>query len=330
MAAYYGLQRVAADDMMHKLCAAVNEAEAARAQEEAAALRIQGVRRMHAARRRFQLKRRAACEAQRAWRGYHGRMRAAERRCEVALTHQRALYAHFACLIQKTFRGYYHRKWVSDFFAQKRYIREVEARSRQVREASVIYEQQLLREEEERAKQERSAHFDRVARSMRHLCSTATQPGVLRPAATQDGLQLHPELRGSFGQSAEDALRSFPVPRRKFKPDLPTKGPSLRATSKYGAAEEAVQVDRLLHKRLRLAGDFVVGHVAGQPHMPSIRHGDGTFERPVKFRSHLNGQPRVSDRPFVSSTKTDRGFDGTVHPELARPPTRTLAPEAAS
>eukprot|EP00756_Hemistasia_phaeocysticola_P006576 Hpha_TRINITY_DN13901_c0_g1::TRINITY_DN13901_c0_g1_i1::g.35594::m.35594 len=238
MAAFLRLQQRAGESFIARLCDAANEAEKQREREERAALRIQSLRRMHATRRWYRLKLRATREGQRAWRGHAGRMRAARQQVEVALRDERMLFDHFACLVQKTFRGFYSRKWVADFYAQKRYLKQIEERNQRTREEGCAYEQTLLREREATTAARLEESFRAAASTQRHLCSTASQRGVLRPTdSTGAGsVRLRPELRGTFGDDAEEAVRRAAAPpRRKFKRDLP------RGTKRAAATPSAME-----------------------------------------------------------------------------------------
>ena len=73
----------------------------------------------------FALARRHAAELQRVYRGFVGRSITAARRAQRKVVKQGLLYASFAEIMQKIWRGYNSRKRKHDYHARKEYIRTI-------------------------------------------------------------------------------------------------------------------------------------------------------------------------------------------------------------
>jgi hypothetical protein len=161
---------------------------------------------------------------QRTYRGYLGRREYLEALHRVRLNRQRAVYDYFATTIQRMFRGFYSRKWRSDFYSQKQYLHTIEARSQQVRQLAEDARAQQEVDLAEAEDREQRHKFRETAGGLHHLLSTAVRSGVLRPAVSSTGLQT------VFGTNIEDDLRDAAAdansaPKRKFRSDLiPRKG----------------------------------------------------------------------------------------------------------
>lgn len=288
MAAYFNLLTVR-NQPVEAIFAATDVAEENRLIECSAATKIQSVARMRRARVRYLHVRNCIESMQRTYRGYMSRRRFLDIVCMAKLNHQRAVYNHFATTIQRVFRGFYSRKWRSDFFSQKRYLQMVEARSQAVRnDAEQCRAQQ---EADTRVENEalRRHQFQAAAGGLHHLLSTAVRSGVLRPAGATAGLAT------VFGTNVEDELREAvtSIPRRKFKSEwlhqpatagtthlsVPGSGigntkyvPSLQASEPYDAVHEQARISRAVDARL--ASEFhrhgFVTRKAGGPRPPSL------------------------------------------------------------
>lgn len=267
MAAYFNLLTVR-NQPVEAIFAATDVAEENRLIECAAATKIQSVARMRRGRVRYLHVRNCIVSMQRTYRGYMSRRRFLDIVCHARLSHQRAVYDHFATSIQRVFRGFYSRKWRSDYYSQKRYLQMVEARSQAVRhEAEQCRSQQEADTRVEFATIQRQ-EFQAAASGLHHLLSTAVRSGVLRPAAATTGLST------VFGTNVEDELRDAitSVPRRKFRGEwqtqrtadagtthlsVPGNGigktkyvPSLQASEPYDAEREQAKIARAVDAKL--------------------------------------------------------------------------------
>ena len=224
MASYFSLLAYR-NQPVEAIFAATDVAEENRVRECDAATKIQSVARMRRARARYVHVRRCIVAMQRTYRGYGGRKRFLDLVFEAHQQRQRAIFDHFATTVQRLFRGYYSRKWRSDFYSQKHYLQTVEATSRRVREEAEERRAQQEAQVADDDDQEQRKQFRETARGLHHLLSTAVRSGVLRPAAATTGLQT------VFGSNIEDDLRQVASEEsakpRKFRSDLiPRKSPS--------------------------------------------------------------------------------------------------------
>lgn len=225
--------------------AATDKAEENRVRECDASTRIQSVARMRRARSRYVRVRSCIIAMQRVYRGYVGRRRFLDIVHAKQLERQRAVFDHFATVVQRHFRGFYSRKWRSDFFCQKRYLQQVEARSQAVREdARQAYEHQVA-EVADREDAERRAKFEATAGQLHHLLSTAVRSGVLRPAMAATGLTT------VFGTNVEDDLRAVPIQRRKYRADvIPPDTSSVRTMpTRGGSPVRRVEISQQPYQR---------------------------------------------------------------------------------
>jgi hypothetical protein len=193
---------------------ATDTAEENRIAECKAATQIQAAARMHHSRTAFVHVRNSVINVQRVFRGYRGRKRYFDAAIARAISRRRAVFDHFATVIQSRFRGFYSRKWKADFIAQKRYLVQVEAQSQKVRQDAFEAREMQTVHLAATMEQERAAAFNKAAGNMHHLLSTAARSGILRPAVAVTGLQT------VFGTNIEDELRNVPIPRRKFRGEI--------------------------------------------------------------------------------------------------------------
>jgi hypothetical protein len=95
----------------------------------------------------FPLHRNAASQIQRTFRGYLGRNKSSAE-LQKKLRHERmAVYHYHSIFIQKSFRGFYSRRYYHDFFARKHYIQSIMAKSNALRdklEANLLQQQQVV------------------------------------------------------------------------------------------------------------------------------------------------------------------------------------------
>ena len=215
MSAFFALQakkNVIVETLFKKIDTATDTHEA----ENHAATKIQSVARMRQQRKIFLVTLKAVVDMQRVFRGYCGRKKAVRTQIARLEAFNRAVFHHFATVIQSRFRGFYARKYVSDFYARKKYLAKIVDVSENVRaEAQRVFEeQQKLHEAAIRASQ--GQEYGQVTSKMHHLLSTASISGIYRQPLSKDGMQT------VFGTNIEDDLREVSQ-RRKFKPDLPAK-----------------------------------------------------------------------------------------------------------
>lgn len=297
MATFYSLlgQR---NQPVEAIFAATDVAEENRVLEAEAAIKIQSVARMRRQFLRYRYVRRCIIDIQRIYRGYRGRILAVKFQISVEKLRRRRILDYFAARIQAAFRGFYSRKWISDFYAQKRYLVQVYAKSEAIRSEA---QDQNLRQQAERNDTLRTAtleEYQKATANMHHLLSTAARSGVLRPAMALKGLTT------VFSTNIEEDIRKVPIPRRKFKADLPQStctinvkggsrvpaiaigGPSLHAQTPYDAMHEQSLLESRVNKKLTEVihqTDFVT-RKPDPPKFPKTLASDSEFQDQYTIR----------------------------------------------
>jgi hypothetical protein len=215
MSAFFALQ-AKRNVIVEELFKKTDRATDAHETENFAAMKIQATARMRRQRKSYAVIQRAVVDIQRVFRGYCGRKKALWTEITRMEAYNRAVFHHFATVIQARFRAFYSRKHISDYYARKRYLAQVVDASESVRllAQQEFEKQQALRETS--IMQSQRKEYGRATTNLHHLLSTASISGVYRPALAQDGMQT------VFGTGIEDDLRDM-AQRRKFKPDLPSK-----------------------------------------------------------------------------------------------------------
>jgi hypothetical protein len=83
--------------------------------------------------------------------------------------------------IQSRWRGYYVRKYVFDFYAQRRYLTELRRKNEIVGRRLEEARMQKEREETERQKTVEKLRMETELRRRHHMLSTECREGVYRP-----------------------------------------------------------------------------------------------------------------------------------------------------
>ena len=248
-------------DVLAELDALLGEAAAALPFEGEGALKVQRLFRGQLVRARVARWRDAASFIQRVYRGHTGRLRARAAGAEV-LRHERLAVFHYHALnLQKSFRGYYSRRYYHDFYARQAYLDDVLAKGEALRESCVGARQQQAAEAEEAAAAATEKEFHTVTQNLHHLVSTASQPGIFNspylpaealPIAFGAPLEVHLRtgvkdlLRERARAAAKSGVRA-PPPPLDYGNRL-----SVQATSRYGADVEAEKLREKESKRRHL------------------------------------------------------------------------------
>jgi hypothetical protein len=251
--------------------AAINVATERAASENDAATKIQSVARMRSRRLAYLAVRQAIVDIQRIYRAFVARKRVLNSRLEQQKQFNNAVFHHYATVIQATYRGFYVRRHVSDFFARLKYLRKVVDASENVRKESQAKFEAAQKRLVEDVQRQRQNEYKAAATSVHHLLSTASVSGVYRPALSTTGVTT------VFGTSVEDDIREVPptfgTTKRKFKTDLPSKTNAGQTVSTEGAT-----VSSNSHKQdTRLTSG--VAHSASKPQDPQPKA--STARKPV-------------------------------------------------
>mmetsp|Transcript_9264 Transcript_9264/g.27168 ORF Transcript_9264/g.27168 Transcript_9264/m.27168 type:complete len:486 (-) Transcript_9264:1649-3106(-) len=186
MATYWKLYQ-ARPAVFAELDALLEDADANRAVENGAALKFQCLFRGWRVRVWHAGLKAAAETIERVSRGMLGRRKALREEDVKRRQQSLAVYHYFCALIQRSFRGFYSRRYRHDFHARKAYLKSVIATGETLRQKmdAALAEQQAneLAEAEER----RRTKFTKVASKLHHLCSTKAIPGIYGGAVDENG-----------------------------------------------------------------------------------------------------------------------------------------------
>ena len=249
--------------VLDELQSLLSEAEAALPLEAEAALKIQRLFRGQTVRALVQRWRDAAGFIQRVFRGHMGRLRSHAARAEVLRVERLAVFHYHTLAVQKTFRGYYSRRYYHDFYARQAYLSEVVRTSEALREQLVSVRATQAAAAEDAAARRTEDEFREVTQNLHHLVSTAAQPGIFNnpflpadavPSAFGAPLEVH--LRTGVKDLLRERARAAAAagqPRTAPPPPLDYGNRlSVQATSKYGVDAEAERLREGESKRARL------------------------------------------------------------------------------
>ena len=123
----------------------------------------------------------AATVLERTFRGHVGRNDRRSRR--KARDHARlaGLRNYFAVQVQKTFRGYFSRKYKKDHGRRKRYLQGVEAKGNEVRETLRKYAEDQQEYERKKKEEDFNKEVNKLTKGLHHLVSTKQIAGVFNP-----------------------------------------------------------------------------------------------------------------------------------------------------
>jgi hypothetical protein len=113
-------------------------------------------------------------------------------------TFQIAVYHYHAMILQRTFRGFYSRRYYHDYSARKAYIQSVVEKGNKLREtlnANLEAQRQL---EEQQHVEAQAAEFKKVTSNLHHLISTRSMPGIYNSPYVADN---PPTAMGIPGES---------------------------------------------------------------------------------------------------------------------------------
>ena len=153
-------------------------ADLTREEERESCVRIQKLWRGQRIRAWVSVMRAACIEIERVFRGHLGRTRRdvlAKARTDYE---ELAVFHYHAVLCQRTFRGYYSRRYRHDFNARKAYIRSVVERGDALRERLEAARERQIVVEAEAAEREKQGAFTQIVQHLHHLVSTKSIPGV--------------------------------------------------------------------------------------------------------------------------------------------------------
>ncbi|CAF1234925.1 unnamed protein product [Didymodactylos carnosus] len=177
MAAFIELRRDA-DDILSQLEHLAKEAERAREDENKASLKIQSVWRGHRVRSYIRLLNRYATVIQAFWRVFKAKRIYRQKLKEHVIHTRLKYYDDNATKIQKVWRGYYVRKYISDYYSRKKYFNVLEQKNEQVRLELHEYREYLDQKGLELRRMKNIQKLEEEAKRTHYLMSTKTCSGV--------------------------------------------------------------------------------------------------------------------------------------------------------
>jgi len=206
----------------------------------------------------------AAIKITRVFRGHCGRKKV--KNCKMALRDERIklMYLYFASILQRTFRGFYSRKYKQNHARRKRMLQAVIDKGEEVRRGMYEYAvDQAIREEAE-GKNKQEKEFRALAENLHHLVSTQSIAGVYNPpieyleTPTVNDLPVEVHIRAvvkdllhtkGFRKSGliRDVNGTLQIPLKTSQNKL-----SLQASARYDCIEEEKRRIETLHKVLSM------------------------------------------------------------------------------
>jgi len=263
---------------LKRLSILISQATEAFPLESLSANNIQRLYRGSVVRALLSIKRKAATNIQRTYRGSVGRAVRASRATNKSESEEIAVFHYHAMILQRTFRGFYSRRYHHDYSARKAYIQSVVSRGEKLRdklEQNLVEQRRMEAEEEIKSKAE---EFRKVTANLHHLLSTKSMPGIYNSPYVADnpptamGIPVEDHLR----VGVKDLIRTRMKTVKKLSVDLngtkriPIKVAdsrlSVQASSKYDAVQEAEKMDAKLGKtRWASKRNFIGGGKTADP-----------------------------------------------------------------
>ncbi|CAG2208284.1 unnamed protein product [Mytilus edulis] len=322
-----------------------NEAELQRQREYLSSVKIQANFRGSQVRSYFTHLNNCATVIQKSWRGYVGRQSFRVIVKNSVLIMKLNHFNAMATQVQKIWRGYYVRKYVYNYYSQKRYLEALI-----VKNAIVRSELEDYTEQQENLRRRQTEHEERklnefLARKNHHLISTEVIPGIynspFNPYPSEQEFLLRSvaplkhEKTKKIGHSYDPTCRSYECPKPKQLPPIvvkpqgpfrdPTevqkqryKGfqPTLRVATSFTSLEEARQILKAEEWVTRLNDDIF------QPFK----------RRDRKYEPLLHSTSKFGHLPFGTKYYREEFLDKHITPKqipLLKPstkPFKTLVP----
>ena len=197
----------------------------------------------------------------RCFRGHCGRKRVRTLKGAESQEKSLLLFHCFANILQKSFRGFYSRKYKASHFKRKRFMQNLIEKTSEIRDMQYEYSiQQAMREERER-EEERDSEIHKLTEGLHHLVSTKQIRGVYNPPPqylqmpTMGEVPVEQHLRGATREYLR--TRGYTKGASTMKYDyngvlqVPLKGLkhklSVQASAPFDAVEKQDKSDKILH-----------------------------------------------------------------------------------
>lgn len=159
-------------------------AEARRAVELTAVVKIQAAARGFLVRRRLKNLTSTAVTVQKWWRGYLGRLRGRLAKEHRDRNERKAYFNQAATTIQRHWRGFWSRKHLHNYYARRQYLEAITAKNNEIRQHLADEEQRTVALQSRLAEDEAKIAFETKISRLHHLVSTTVQPGIFNSPYT--------------------------------------------------------------------------------------------------------------------------------------------------
>jgi len=170
-----------------------------------AAVAIQSIRRGIVERRRIKCRKNSAVYLQTMWRAFLSRQIATHVSMLRDKSRAQMLWYSSAQLLQKTFRGFYSRRYRHSYFERKEYLRAVSLKDHNVREVSEAVADRMFEERSTQLEEQEQREFAGLAGNLHHLSSTANTAGVYSSPYVEPmkafGVTMEEHLQNQFKKS---------------------------------------------------------------------------------------------------------------------------------
>lgn len=238
------------DSILDDFFEASKEAQVHRLTEYRAAICIQAIYRGYITRLRLEQLNRDVTLIQRYFRGFLGRKKFRARVVETLRDERAAHYGEKAILIQKTWRGYWSRKYVHNYYAVSEYLRVLRLKNAAVR--------RQLDEEEVKLSNEETKGTDQATLRMTARRERCPLPEVVLPPIPYK--EPPPHVQGPFKTHRE-------VMQLRYKPLRPSLRVETSFNSAYDAAVKAKQDEWVLRVTDK---KFITSSHLYHPYVPSV------------------------------------------------------------
>ncbi|GMI40411.1 hypothetical protein TrCOL_g5927 [Triparma columacea] len=287
--------------------------------ETSSSTKIQKVRRGAVVRALLTIKRNAATNIERVFRGSVARNFTNETRTAKSRREDLAVFHYHAMILQRTFRGFYSRRYYHDYAARKAYIQSVVEKGNRLRETLAVNLENQRIEEETRMLEKEQEEFKKVTSNLHHLLSTKSMPGIYNSPYVADapptamGIPVEEHLRAGV----KDLLKTRLTGKVKMTRDLngtlripirpPTTRRSLQATGPYDAVEQAEKMEAKLGKKRWAGGARNIlggGKVKDPPYQRGVSEGTpflDMYKNPFFMRGEPEKAGEKTTVPFYTS-----------------------------
>jgi hypothetical protein len=319
------------DEIIEEYFHAVQEANDVRDHEHWAATAVQSAYQASVIRGRYHKVLWAANEIQRMVRGHLGYMKAQVKQLDRHRRRNRVFFDHVSTIIQKTFRGFWSRKYWHHMHARAKYLQGVQEKGERTNAfLGQKFEDDLLKQQRENETRMRK-EFRALTSHLHHLVSTHTIPGVYNPpysdvVPSAFGVPVEIHLRQTNQVRLPASLRR-PTYRARTNPP----GQRLKPIEQVGRPHQESGADqvplhsttagvgrqRVLQGPFRTREEQASANARAYSQYRSIQ-ADSKYDAvrdEERMQQKLGKMTQVGADDFVSRRVAEKGFIGSVAAE---------------